>query len=204
MADIFIQSFMCPHCDTQASFLGKGFGRDFVLLCNSCRKGVYFKLNQTRYIDYGMPNTITVEVEGIIDYYPRLVPKINSAIPPEVSVDFTEAIKCENISAPKASVAMCRRVMQTSCILKGMSPSADLIDQIDELEQKRIINPSLKDMAHTIRLIGNWGVHPQKDALRDVTIEDASEVLHFTEELLDEVFVRPQRIKDLKTKKGIK
>lgn len=117
--------------------------------------------------------------------------------------DYIEAIKCEGISAPKATVAMCRRAMQTTCILKG-SPNGDLINQIDDLEAKRIINPTLRDMAHTIRMIGNWGAHPQKDPLRDVTPEDASEILKFTSELLDEVFVRPARIKDMKTKKGIK
>jgi hypothetical protein len=93
--------------------------------------------------------------------------------------------------------------MQTTCFLKR-APNIDLIDQIDDLESKRIINPTLKEMAHTIRMIGNWGLHPQKDPLRDVTPDDATEILKFTSELLDEVFVRPERIKNLKTKKGIK
>jgi hypothetical protein len=84
------------------------------------------------------------------------------------------------------------------------APNADLIIQIDDLEKRRIINPTLKDMAHTIRMIGNWGAHPQKDTLKEVTYSDASEVLEFTGEFLDEVFVRPARIKNLKTKKGIK
>jgi len=79
-----------------------------------------------------------------------------------------------------------------------------LIEQIDELESKRVINPSLKDVAHTIRKIGNWGAHPQGDPLKDVTLDDASEILKFTSEFLDEVFVRPARLDALKQKKKMK
>lgn len=74
----------------------------------------------------------------------------------------------------------------------------------DELETKRIINPSMKDIAHTIRKIGNWGAHPQDDPLKDVTLDDASELLEFTSEFLDEVFVRPARLVALKAKKKMK
>jgi hypothetical protein len=53
-------------------------------------------------------------------------------------------------------------------------------------------------------MIGNWGAHPQVDPLKEVTSDDASEILKFTSEFLDEVFVRPDRLKSLKTKKGLK
>ncbi|MGD0204380.1 MAG: DUF4145 domain-containing protein [Candidatus Bathyarchaeia archaeon] len=202
MASIYIKSFMCPHCHTKCSFFGKGSNRAFVLNCNGCSKPVYFEVPDSWNIKEDYPQTVIVELESITDYYPRLIPNVNEAIPKEVADDLIEAIKCENISASKATVTQCRRAMQTTCLLKG-TPNADLIDQIDELEAKRIINPTLKDMAHTIRMIGNWGAHPQNDPLRDVTLEDASEILKFTSELLDEVFVRPARIRELKTKKGI-
>lgn len=184
--------------------------RQFVLFCNSCGQGVYFQLSNAWWIeDNQRPDgivNIDNEKEGkqIIDYYPRRIAHLNATIPKEVAGDYTEAIKCEGVSAPKAAVTQCRRAMQNTCVLKGATSNADLIDQIDELESKRIINPTLKDMAHTIRMIGNWGAHPQKDPLRDVTPDDASEVLQFTEIFLDEIFVTPARIKELKIKKGIK
>jgi hypothetical protein len=68
----------------------------------------------------------------------------------------------------------------------------------------RIINPSMKEVAHTIRKIGNWGAHPQDDPLKDVALDDALELLKFTSEVLDEVFVRPARLDALRKKKGIK
>lgn len=195
---------MCPHCNTKCSFFGVGAERQFVLFCNSCGNGVFFKLNEDCIIHYDPQRVIQVDVSTIIDCYPKMVLNVNPKIPKEVADDFYEAAKCEKVSADRATVAMCRRAMQSTCILKGASANADLIYQIDELEQKRIINPTLKDMAHTIRMIGNWGAHPQNDPLRDVKSEDATEVLRFTEELLDEVFVRPERIKELKIRKGIK
>ena len=204
MATIFIKSFMCPHCQTKCSFIGKGIGNSFVLSCIGCGKGVYFKLPSNYNIPDEHSDTIPINTENIVDYYPRLIPHIDPAIPKEIADDYSEAIKCESVSASKATVTQCRRVMQNTCILSGANPKADLIDQIAELESKRIINPTLKDMAHTIRMIGNWGAHPQKDPLKEVTPEDASEILKFTSEFLDEVFVRPARIKNLKTKKGLK
>lgn len=62
----------------------------------------------------------------------------------------------------------------------------------------------MKEVAHTVRKTGNWGAHPQDDPLRDVTLEDAVELLKFTSEYHDEVFVRPARLDALRKKKGIK
>ena len=45
------------------------------------------------------------------------------------------------------------------------------------------------------------GAHPQTDPLKDVTLDDASEIINFTSEFLDEVFVRPARLDALKQKK---
>jgi hypothetical protein len=204
MANLFIKSFLCPHCRTNSSFIGIGRGNSIVLYCIGCEKGVFFKLPDNWDFDGKYEGTIPIESANIIDFYPRLIPEIDPAVPKEVADDYAEAIKCHNIAAYKATVTQCRRAMQNSCVLNGANSKLDLIYQIDELESKRIINPTLKDIAHAIRMIGNWGAHPQSDPLREVTPDDASEVLKFTSEFLDEVFIRPSRIKSLKAKKGMK
>jgi hypothetical protein len=135
---------------------------------------------------------------------PCAVATADSAIPEEIADDFKEAKRCFSVEAKKATVTMCRRSLQNTCISKGCNPKKDLVDQIDELEANRIINPSMKEVAHTIRKIGNWGAHPQDDPLKDVTLDDAVELLKFTSEFLDEVFVRPARLDALRKKKGIK
>ena len=129
---------------------------------------------------------------------------VNPVIPQEIGDDFNEANRCLGVDAKKAAVTMCRRTLQNTCVSKGAKSGEDLFKQIEELEFKRIINPSMKDVAHTIRIIANWGAHPQGDPLKDVTLDDADEILKFTSEFLEEVFVRPARLEALKRKKKIK
>ncbi len=193
---------MCPHCKTKCSFFGKGANHDFVLFCNGCDKGVYFQMPDSRCFPDEYQHTIPIEIDDIVDYYPKNVPYVDQAIPKDVADDYLEAIKCRGVLASKAVVTQCRRALQNACTLNG-APNSDLINQIDDLYNRRIINPTLKDVAHTIRMIGNWGAHPQKDPLKEVAPSDADEVLQFTDEFLDEVFVRPMRIKNFKAKKGI-
>lgn len=203
MADLFIRSFICPHCHTKCSFFGEGIGDSIVLWCNGCSKGVYFRLK-----NYDLPKeyeqTIIIDANKIDGHYPRRVIAVDPSIPKDIADDYSEATRCIDVKASKATVTQCRRTIQNTCVLKGANPKVDLIYQIDELESKKIINPGLKDIAHAIRMIGNWGAHPQKDPLKEVTFDDALEILKFTSEFLDEVFIRPARLKALKIKKGLK
>jgi len=203
MAHVFIKSFMCPYCNTKCSFYGDGVGNSVVLWCNGCGKGVYFQFTDNYDLPDGEVNA-RVPASDVVDYYPSRVVTVDQSIPEEIADDYKEANRCFDIKAKKATVVMCRRVLQSTCISKGANPNTDLVEQIEELESQRIINPSLKEVAHTIRKIGNWGAHPQDDPLKDVTLEDASELLKFTSEFLDEVFVRPARIDALRKKKGLK
>lgn len=193
---------MCPHCNTKCSFGGNGIGNSVALYCRGCGKGVYFLLENCDLPDED--RTVRVEAKSVKDYYPRKVMTVDQAIPQEIGDDFSEADKCLGVEAKRATVVMCRRVLQSTCVSKGASPNADLFEQIDELESKRVINPSMKNVAHTIRIIANWGAHPKGDPLKDVTLDDALEIIKFTSEFLDEVFVRPARLDALKLKKKIK
>ena len=204
MAKIYLKSYLCPHCNTKCSFYGTGSGNSLSLYCNSCKEGVYFKLGQEFDIKENYPEIIRLSKNNVKDSYPRQVVTADPAIPEEIADDFKEAKKCVSISAKKATVTMCRRVLQNTCISKKCSAKKELVYQIDELESNRIINPTMKEVAHTIRKIGNWGAHPQDDPLKDVTFEDALELLKFTSEFLDEVFVRPSRLDALRKKKGLK
>ncbi len=203
MTNVYISSFKCPHCNTKCSFGGIGQGDSVALYCRGCGKGVYFWLKGYQF-EADNDNSVRVDTDEISDFYPRSILPIDPAIPREIGDDFNEANKCFGVEAKKATVAMCRRALQNACVSKGANPNEDLFKQIEDLESKRIINPSMKEVAHTIRTIGNWGAHPQADSLKDVTLDDASEIAKFTSEFLDEVFVRPARLDLLKRKKNIK
>ena len=202
MAQAYIASFMCPHCNTICSFSGKGVGTCAALYCRGCHKGVFFQFRSVDLQDIEV--TARISVDHVVDHYPRTSFTVDSSIPENIADDFKEANMCLGVEAKKATVTMCRRVLQNTCIIKGATPNAELYKQINEIESKMIINPTMKEVAHAIRKIGNWGAHPQNDPLKDVTIDDASEIVKFTSEFLEEVFVRPSRLIALKTKKKIK
>ncbi len=203
MTEILLQSFLCPHCGTKCSFLGAGIGDCVTLQCIGCKEGVYFKFQNVN-IPPNQREIIRITPEYVLDSYPKGAVTADKSVPKEVADDFIEANKCLGVGAPKATVAMCRRTLQSTCEASGANQKDDLVNQIDDLESRRVINPGLKNIAHTIRVIGNWGAHPQQDLLKGVTLDDASEVLEFTAEFLDEVFGRPARLKELKVKKGLK
>jgi len=126
--------------------------------------------------------------------HPVAPPIQSPAIPENVQRDYNEATACLAIGAYRASAAMCRRALESSAIERGAS-KARLVDQVDELLQKSVISPQLAEWAHEIRFWGNIGVHPDEDGLADVTPDDAGEIMQFTTEYLEHVYIMPERVK---------
>ena len=118
-------------------------------------------------------------------------------VPEEVAADAREAHRCFSIQAYRAAVVMARRAMQSAAHEKG-APERTLVDQIDWLEERRLITPQMKDVAHTIRLTGNLGAHPDKDGLRDVGEPEARAVIEFLDDFLKYVYEIPARLERLK------
>src|SRR5712664_1435157 len=85
---------------------------------------------------------------------------------------------------------MCRRAIQGACIDKKMKDDKLQI-QIDEMASKGLITDPLKQWAHEVRLGGNDGAHPDKDNLKDMTQQDADEIIEFTGQFLHHVYVMP-------------
>jgi len=141
-----------------------------------------------------------VHPNEIIDYYPKRAPKPDSSIPKKVTDDYVEAIKCFDVGANKASVVMCRRALQNSAIEKG-AKKGRLVDQIDELYGREIITKDVRDWTHEIRLTANIGAHPDEDGLQVVTQEEADELIKFTEEYLNYVYIMPAKVAKRRARK---
>lgn len=67
--------------------------------------------------------------------------------------------------------------------------------------KRGLITKSLRDAAHEIRYFGNFGAHPQKDDLDNVTYEDAKTIWNLTSSFLMDLYIRPSRIKNLTDKR---
>jgi Domain of unknown function (DUF4145) len=128
--------------------------------------------------------------------YPAGKPNENleEGIPDNIALDFKEALRCKWVSAFKATVTMCRRAIQASCLEKKANPKKKLTEQIDEVAKNGLITESLRLFAHEVRLEGNDGAHPAPDGLDSVTEKDADDIIAFTREYLHHVYVMPQML----------
>lgn len=60
------------------------------------------------------------------------------------------------------------------------------------LSSKNILQPLLSDWAKEVRLIGNQGAH--YDPANEVTMEDATQLLNFAQELMKYLFELPAEL----------
>jgi hypothetical protein len=193
----------CPHCLCRSLFqpVGAGYvergadGQDRMISsaqCQACKRFVL--VIGTR------PQGVGNQPYRLEAVYPLGQPNdfVAPEVPKPIAEDFREALRCEWIKAFKATVTMCRRALQASCI-ELKAKDGRLQDQIDDLAEKRLITQLLKELAHEVRVTGNDGAHPGSDGLNDVTEKDAREIIEFTREFFHHVFVVRAKLKARQT-----
>lgn len=186
----------CPHCSVKSLFQPVLGGYKEVdgttwrmcnpAQCQACKRFVLVIGFHTR--QQNAPFNLTA-------VYPLGKPNdaVDATVPPLIAADFREALRCRWVEAYKATVTMCRRTIQGSALNLGASQDKKLVGQIDELASQGKITAALKDFAHEVRLAGNDGAHPDKDGLDSVTDHDADDIIEFTRQFLDHVYVMPAR-----------
>ena len=160
--------------------------------CQGCRRFILGVVQS--------PNTSPRQYE-YVEHYPLGKPDDSVAveIPTAIGRDFQEALRCRWVDAYNATVEMCRRAVQASCIDLKAPPDERLVKQIDWLADRGKITAPLKDMAHRVRLGGNLGAHPPEDpddpCEVHIGMEYADAVIEFTREFFQHVYVMPERMK---------
>lgn len=199
--------FACPYCGAMSTFSClfsvKGFfkGSLFpfsVWSCHHCDRAIFVTHNPSEY-----DHVVTQQFQ-LKSVFPSLEPIVDERVPRGIAEDFVEAGRCFNIGAFKASVVMSRRTIQKMCLNLGANKGEKLHKQINQLKQEGKLHSDLADIATEIRFLGNGGAHPIDDELDEITNEDAREILDFTAELLDDLYVRPQKVLAMKMKREIK
>ncbi|MBN1822984.1 MAG: DUF4145 domain-containing protein [Endomicrobiales bacterium] len=191
----------CPFCGygiyprILAETIESNYKRHYLVQCSSkgddCRKHFFV----TRERDYSLSThtkiafKTTVFPMELLNGY-----RIKDEIPSDIRQDYAEANNCKKIEAYRACVSMCRRTLQNALIDKGADKKKRLIDQIDAV----IKDEQLRGIAHSTRIIGNWGAHEQDDELKDVDWEKASATLDFTWSILDYIYVQPLKLKKIR------
>lgn len=111
------------------------------------------------------------------------------AAPDDIVDDFAEAHRCFRAQANNATALMCRRVVEGVCQDKG-AKGRDLKKKLKSLLTDGVIDKRLHDWADAGRVLGNEGAHGVDSRL---SRQDSEDALHFTEALLNYLYVFEDR-----------
>ncbi|WP_231156973.1 DUF4145 domain-containing protein [Streptomyces sp. CNZ748] len=104
-----------------------------------------------------------------------------------------EAHQCLSIEANRAAVALARAVVEATAKDRGIT-TGTLEKKIDKLFEQQLIREYVKDAAHEVRFGGNEVAHGDLVA-EPMDNATATEVLGLMDEILDEVFQSPARVR---------
>jgi hypothetical protein len=201
----------CPHCSkeihfeavrswsykyenpTQPDRTGYAVVHGF---CPSCEnllvmleEGIF---HQTEYGGY-------VEAESSEFLFPKSAARqVATEVPPRYAADYREAASIVSLS-PKASAALCRRVLQQILREEAGVPASSLAREIQAYIQLPGIPSHLSQAVDAIRNIGNFAAHPLKDTntgeVVDVEPGEGGWLLDVLDALFDFHFVQPERLR---------
>jgi hypothetical protein len=78
-----------------------------------------------------------------------------------------------------------------------------LADEIRRLFEEGVIVQTLCDISTEIGVFVNYGAHPPDDLLREVDEDLCRQVLYFTEELGDDLYVNPGAPEEMRRRRSV-
>ncbi len=138
-----------------------------------------------------MVETAAVGSTEIVDYYPKARVTVDPSVPAELTADYLEAQRCFSVAAWRACAVMARRFVHSVMQNKG-AVGDDLWKQIKDLEERRVLTPTLAEACQHVRIFGKYAAHTFDlglTALAETTMEDARAALDFCEMLIEYIYV---------------
>ena len=189
----------CPHCGHKASFGSinipyeqgtfdeSGYRLISGAQCAGCNRYILAIIQQ---------NCTSPEhcYWSLVAHYPlgTVNHDVSEDVPEACRLDFQEALRCIEAKAFNATIEMCRRALESSCVQLGADQKLVLEKMIDWVHSQGLITTPLKNMATKIRLGGNRAAHPHSD--KSLTEWDADAVIEFTDEFFNHVYVLPAKL----------
>lgn len=124
--------------------------------------------------------------------------EVSYEVPGPIRRSFAEALVCANAGAHLAAVIMCRRTLE-GLAHHHLPKVRNLALAIEDLHSRGVIDDRLKAWAEALRKDGNLAAHDPEAA---ITKEDASDILDFTEAILEYVFVLHDRFESFRTRRA--
>lgn len=190
----------CPHCNvyTKISLLSqtsidacRSLGMDkigAIYYCEGCLGLIFICWH------VGDINRAPAKVDN-----PQLMhiatPKSNlTYVANEVKKEYTEALKCYGIACFNAFAAQCRRTIQSICMDKAIEGTTRVMKQVEKLKND-LEDPEMSEILDELVVSGHNGAHPH---LPEVGEERAEKMLALMNDLLDQLYNRPGRLKAAK------
>lgn len=179
-------------------------------LCRSCNSSSIFELflyvkNTSNVVQYRpiteFPGALPREIRvgNYVSTASRVTIPPPDHLPADVKACFMEGAACLAINCFNAAGAMFRLALDiaTKAILDQYSgpvaPNRDqrnkLAFRLDFLFDQKVLDPSLRDLADSVRHDGNDGAHDGT-----LTEADAADLVDFTQLLLERIYTEPARI----------
>ena len=143
---------------------------------------------------------------GFLSEPPRVLPPSDldlssPPVPGRIREDLLEAGVCFSIGAFKATTVLCRRALEAVMDDVGAT-GGTLRDKIKRLFDMGRIVEAVYQTSTEIRHFGNYGAHPSSDRLNKVSESTSKEVLYFTRDILDDLYVKPGTVRELQIRRG--
>jgi len=129
------------------------------------------------------------QFRDLVRMYPPPDPVAHPGLPSTVSEAYEEAWSCFKARAFAATAVLCRKSLEAMCREQGV-PKSKLAHELRELKERGVIETRLFEWAEALRIAGNEAAH---DVSRSVSKQDATDILEFTDALLQYVFTFKHR-----------
>lgn len=220
----------CPRCDAKditfdliaSVFIRREHGwqswEEAFCKCRNCSKTTVFVLSQSDSADYaknafrnGLENlNATVnnaaDVQGYISLKDRAATPPPEHLPSDIEPTFTEGATCMAVGCPNAAATMFRlcvdlatRAALPTEEVEGLNRHTreHLGPRITWLFDNAILPDALRDLSSCIKDDGNDGAHQG-----NLTIDDARDLLDFTNLLLERLYTEPKRLELAQTRRN--
>ena len=162
--------YKCPSCKAKGELRRSNYLD--TIQCLDCGKILSIKIS-----DSIVQNVISLEI----------MINLHDSVPKDIIDDFNEAQICFNVEAYKATVIMCRRVMEILANHKEATGS-NLYEKILFLKNEGHIDEATYNLATGVRQFGNYGAHPQDDILKFVDRGVADLVIKTVERVIKSIW----------------
>ena len=135
---------------------------------------------------------------GVTRIYPPYDQRVNPNLPLPLQNSYEEALACFKSKAYTATAIMCRKTLEGICTEHGVK-GHNLVSALKEMKDKGFIENRLFEWADELRISGNKAAH---DIKVSISVEDARDILEFTNALLEYVFTFRDKFEEFKKRRS--